>query len=63
MPVAIKRVHYQCSSDYQTEPRFETLLLSDETTVAEIMEWSERHKGLGEGDLIIAKTEEPGDMK
>ena len=50
---------FQTSSDYQAEPRVRTLIVKPETTVAEILEWSNRSvsNSLGKGDLVLTESE------
>lgn len=45
----------QCSADYDAAKRIRTKVVTSETTVAEIMEWSNYSKALGCGDVTITE--------
>lgn len=51
--VAVQRIHVQVSADYASEPRTRVLVLTPETTVAEVMAWSVAGNVLGRGDVSI----------
>lgn len=50
---------FQTSADYQAEPRLKSLVVKPETTVAEILEWSNKSvsNSLGRGNLILTEVE------
>lgn len=55
--VAVQKVWVQTSGDYQAERRTRTLILSPDTTVAEIMRWARNGNLLGLGDVVITETD------
>jgi hypothetical protein len=57
MFVVVQEVWSQVSPDYETVQRLRTLIVSPETTVGEIMEWSARCNVVGKGDVVLTNPD------
>lgn len=55
--VIVQRVWSQVSSDYQAAVSTRTLVVTPETTVAEIMAWAKKPYCLAKGDIVLCEED------
>lgn len=56
--VAVQRVWYRVSADYQAELQTRTRTIGPETTVGELMQWAKSPNVLGRGDVVLTETDD-----